>query len=262
MKLPENKAERLKFIHENKAILMTEKKSEMKKADAIMAVLPAIKTKQNKTVSGDNALQVKVVINTTNVLDSHGDVHMKGIWKKSLSEKRDLLFLQEHQMAFDKIIADGENLSAKVETLSFKELGFDLPGTTEALVFSAKIEKARNAFMLEQYKNGYVKQHSVGMQYVKLALAINDEQYPTEKAVWDKYISEVANKQAAEDAGYFWAVTEAKVIEGSAVPLGSNSFTPTIETTGAGKATPTVNNQPPDGTEQKRNLVLTYLKSF
>ena len=152
---------------------------------------------------------------------------------RSLSENKNIIFLQEHQMKFDKIIADGKNLKAKVQTFTFKELGFNLDGQTQALIFDARINKSRNEYMFEQYNQGFVKQHSVGMQYVKLALALNDEQYPAEKAIWDKYISEVANSQTAEDKGYFWAVTEAKVIEGSAVPLGSNSFTPTIEVTGA-----------------------------
>ena len=65
------------------------------------------------------------------------------------------------------------------------------------------------------------------MQYVKLALAINDEDYETELAVWDKYYDKIANKNVADNTGYFWAVTEAKAIEGSAVPIGSNQATPT-----------------------------------
>ena len=113
--------------------------------------------------------------------------------------------------------------------MSFKELGFELDGTTQALVFNAKVKKERNAYMFDQYKNGYVNEHSVGMQYVKLSLAINSESKDDaeEKALWDEYSTVVANKEVLED-GYFWVVKEAKVIEGSAVPMGSNSFTPTI----------------------------------
>ena len=35
-------------------------------------------------------------------------------------------------------------------------------------------------------------------------------------------------KEQAEEQGYFWAVTQAKLIEGSAVVLGSNPITPTL----------------------------------
>ena len=49
-----------------------------------------------------------------------------------------------------------------------------------------------------------------------------------EKKIWDKYYPVVANKEIADECGYFWVVTEAKVIEGSAVPIGSNQATPTL----------------------------------
>ena len=89
----------------------------------------------------------------------------------------------------------------------------------------------RNEFMFNQYAKGYVKNHSVGMRYVKLELAINSESKwdVEEKEIWDKYIDDIANKEVAEERGYFWAVTEAKIIEGSAVPIGSNTITPTLE---------------------------------
>jgi hypothetical protein len=45
-----------------------------------------------------------------------------------------------------------------------------------------------------------------------------------EKAVWDKYIDEIVNKVQIEEQSY-WAVSEAKAIEGSAVVKGSNFAT-------------------------------------
>jgi hypothetical protein len=50
----------------------------------------------------------------------------------------------------------------------------------------------------------------------------------------------IANKSAADEKGYFWAVTEAKLIEISAVVIGSNRITPTqsvTENTEAAKGT-------------------------
>jgi hypothetical protein len=72
--------------------------------------------------------------------------------------------------------------------------------------------------MFNQYAKGYVKEHSVGMRYVKLELAVNsDSKYEQEeKAIWDKYIDEIVNKVQIEEQSY-WAVSEAKAIEGSAV---------------------------------------------
>ena len=84
--------------------------------------------------------------------------------------------------------------------------------------------------MFNQYAKGYVKEHSVGMRYIKMDLAINSENEADkeEKIIWDKYINTIANKADAEAQGYFWAVHEAKAIEGSAVVKGSNPATPTI----------------------------------
>jgi hypothetical protein len=85
--------------------------------------------------------------------------------------------------------------------------------------------------MLKQYANGWVKNHSVGMRYVNLELAINSEaEYDKEyKERWDKYYPIVANKELADERGYMWIVSEAKIVEGSAVVMGSNSATPTLE---------------------------------
>jgi hypothetical protein len=114
--------------------------------------------------------------------------------------------------------------------MSWKELGQKHQGDTEALVFNATISKNRNEFMFNQYAKGFVKEHSVGMRYVNLQLAINsDSKWDVdEKEVWDKYIDLVANKEVAEAQGYMWIVIEAKIVEGSAVVKGSNPATPTI----------------------------------
>ena len=114
--------------------------------------------------------------------------------------------------------------------------------------------------MFKQYADGNVQNHSVGMRYVKLFLAVNDEDYKEEKSVWDKYYPTIANKEAAAAQGYFWAVTEAKVIEGSAVPIGSNQITPTIEVTEAAKDGTSKTIEPSKDTHQdKLNINLLNL---
>jgi hypothetical protein len=55
-----------------------------------------------------------------------------------------------------------------------------------------------------------------------------DEYYKEEYANWVQYAPMVANIADAEAQGFFWAVLEAKVIEGSAVVKGSNIITPTL----------------------------------
>lgn len=224
--------ELFKFLVENKTSIIAQKKAATKHADAISSTPMLMIEKADVADLGDKEeLKVTVVINTTNLMDSHYDVHINGIWDKSVSENKMILFLQEHKMAFDKIIADGEDLTAYVKEFTWKELGFDYEGKTQALVFEATIKRSRNKFMHGQYGKGFVKNHSVGMRYVKLTLCVNSEEeyYGAEKEAWDKYIDLVVNRKDAEEAGFFWAIKEAKCIEGSAVPKGSNIATPTLD---------------------------------
>jgi len=235
----------LRKLKENKHLYLAEKQNTMKFADAVIldAQTEPIHTTTTKAdgekKEDPTKLKLKAVVNTSNILDSHGDVHIKGLWKKTLQENKRLFLLQEHQMKFDKVISD--KINAYTEPYDYKG------SNVEALVFETEINKERNEFMFEQYYKGYVTNHSVGMRYVKLELAINseDKYFREEKEVWDKYIDEVANREDAEKQGYFWAVTEAKLIEGSAVVIGSNQVTPTLITEAVTDDTSKTNTQEP-----------------
>lgn len=245
MKLPVFKSQKELYAHlaANKEIYIAQKKSAIKRCDSVQLSAPLIESipekdedqvkaiAEDSEVSGDT-IKVASVINTTLIMDSHKDVHLNNIWKKSLSEKRSLYLLKEHDLSFNSIISD--EVKAKAETRTWKELGYSAEGSTQALVFYSSINKSdSNPYpaakeMFEFYRRGKVRNHSVGMQYVRLELAINDEDYKEENAVWKKYIDKIVNKAEVEETGYFWAVHEAKVIEGSAVPIGSNTITPTL----------------------------------
>jgi len=230
----ETKEDLFKELVTYKKELVSLKKSAVKNADAVsFGFFESIsKNVENKAIpSADlpDLLNVKVVINTTNFLDSHGDLHINGIWNKSVSDNKSFLHLQEHMRDFSHVISD--NAKGSIESMTWKKLGLPYEGKTEALVFESTIDKFRNGFMLKQYANGWVKNHSVGMRYINLDLAINSEaEYDKEyKELWDKYYPVVANKELADERGYMWIVSEAQLIEGSAVVMGSNSATPTLE---------------------------------
>lgn len=264
MEIPnfETKKELFDFLVKNKKTLIAQKKASVKHADGVhFGGLDGVKVKANKAEpeGNEDAAQVKAAINTTNLLDSHEDVHIPGLWNKSLKENWLIMFVQEHKSSqFDKIIADGDDLKAYAKTYSWKALGFDMEGDTEVLVFEANVKAKRNAFMLNEYREGNVKNHSVGMLYVKLVLCINNEDYGAEFEAWEKYFPMVANEEAAETKGYFWAVTEAKVIEGSAVPLGSNPATPTIDIKKPSEDTS--ETKPAQATSTEKNIDL--IKNF
>ena len=231
----ETKEALFKHLADNQEDMIYQAKSVVKYGDAIYTVMPYTnKGETSKSTAGSpDQLKVRVIINTTNIRDSHKDVHIPGLWKKSLNENRRIKHLQEHQMSFDKIISDKNDLKAFTKKYSWRDLGVDKDGDTEALVFDSLIKRDRNNYMFDQYKLGNVDNHSVGMHYVNIKLAINseDEDYEKEKAIWDKHIDSLLNKDEIEKDGYFWAVYEAKAIEGSAVPIGSNQITPTLTPT-------------------------------
>jgi hypothetical protein len=259
-----DKKEMYSALIENKDILIAQKKAVKKEVDCDIVVEPIIvrdKLKANKQEgemlepSPLNELKVVVIINTTNYLDSHGDVHLPGIWNKSLSDNKMIMHLQEHEMEFDKIISDGDDLKAYVKNYTWSELGYNYPGVTEGLTFESTIKRSRNEFMLNQYANKWVRNHSVGMYYVKMDCAINDEDYPNEFEAWNKYYSQIANKETADEKGYFWYVLEAKVIEGSAVPIGSNQATPTLSN---GKSEPEQSTRHDIEPEQSTQKAIDY----
>ena len=82
--------------------------------------------------------------------------------------------------------------------------------------------------MFDAYRKGRVKQHSVGMRYKSFALGVNDDRYKEEFEVWEKYFDTIANKEDVLENGFYFAVTQAQNIEGSAVVRGANFATPTL----------------------------------
>ena len=145
-------------------------------------------------------------------------------------------------MTLEEILAD-KNLAihkkkSEIHKSDFSNVLFDTANkalsdgnnSIEVLVYECTISKNRNPFMFEQYKNGYVLNHSVGMRYIKILFCYNstDPTYSQDKENWDKYYPTVVNQEEADKHGYFWAVLEAKNVEGSAVVKGSNFLTPVL----------------------------------
>ncbi|NAW50775.1 hypothetical protein GNY06_05050 [Elizabethkingia argentiflava] len=227
------KEELFKALTENKELLKAQKKLQTKFTDltahsfAINEKNEVLKSTE-QDLSEVNTLRIKVVINTCNVFDSHRDVSINGSWNRTVKNTKNLLLLDSHKYEFDRIISD--EVTPKVEEISWQELGYHYEGKTEALVFYCTLQRDRNPYMFDQYAKGRVKEHSGGLRYISVDLAINSEEKMNkeEKKIWDKYYKLIVNKNDVDDCGYFWAVTEQKILEGSAVVFGSNSITPTL----------------------------------
>lgn len=267
-----SQAEQFKWLASNQDLLKAQRRATPKKTDAHSYGFTsfAINDRGEKLKAEDivdnpdiekGILKVRCVINATNILDSHRDLHLPGIWKKSLSEKKLIYLCQEHQLTFKGIISD--EVKAFTQTYTFKELGYNYEGTAECLVFDAVVYKDRNEYMFGQYKNGYVRNHSVRMEYVKEYFCMDSDlpeatQY---KENWDKYYPMIANTDCIENVTWFYAVTEAKVRdEGSAVVKGSCGVTPTLEVSEEEKNNQADDesldkNEPADVTQTKRRRI-------
>jgi hypothetical protein len=227
-----SRAERIAWLSKNSQFVIDCKKSAIKVADPIGCAFTllndngvAIKNLSELKPKSVDRIKVRAVINTTKLLDSHMDVHIDQLWNKSLKENRKNYLVREHNFTFDGIISD--DVHAFVKQMTWNELGFSFPGNTQALIYDAVINRSDNPYMFEKYLENKVPNHSVAMRYIKVHLAVNDPQYP-EYENWEKYYPVIVNPEMADNAGYFFAVTEAKNIEGSAVVAGSNFATPTL----------------------------------
>lgn len=258
--------EAFKYLIENKKILIAEKKTKVKEADSL-PYFGSLQNENKEIVKANNSMELKdalnikvvAVSNACNYYDSHGDVSIKGSWNRTAKNTKDGLHLQEHQMKYDKLISD--DVEFKVETKTWKELGYNYEGETECLVMYSKVQKEDNPYMFDKYIKGKVKNHSSGLRYVDVEFAINSEAdwAKEEKAVWDKYYSSIVNKEDVDERGYFLAVKEQKIIENSAVLKGSNPATPTISVESAdGTSNKTDSSADTPDSEQKELLNLNF----
>ena len=201
----------------------------------------------------DNIIKRTVIGNTYNWLDSHGDVHLDGTFGKSISERQNKIWhLHDHEQ---KITAKVGNPSKIYEeTVQWADLGIKKAGTTTALMMDSNIRKDYNNLIFQEYKDGNIDQHSVGMYYVKIDFAVNDKDHKSEFKTWNDNIDKIGNREKAEELGYFYAVKEAKLVEISAVLQGSNELTPTIEAKDIEPINFTQTIEPLESTRKNNNL--------
>lgn len=190
-----------------------------------------------------DVLRVRTVANSTYVLDSHMDVLVPGTYTKTLKERKSLIpHIHDHIHRTDAEI--GKVIDITVEDISAMELGFtNVRGTAESLVFTTDIMRSMNEKVFDRYKDGRANQHSIGLQYVKLDLAIHDEESEKEMEFWNEHFPKILNPEIAEERGFFWVVQEIKLIENSVVLFGSNPATPTLDNN--------VKSEPEQSTQQK-----------
>lgn len=198
------------------------------------------------------------IINTTNLMDSHKDVHFPGIWDRSLKANSDLFYVMDHSLKVGDVIAWPADVTPMVKMIPWSVAGKDYEGKTQALIYKIENTAIKNTSAAVIIADKKPVQNSVRMQYVKMTLGINDKRkdFAEQKAYYDANIDKIANKSEVEEEGYFWGIEEAKIIkEGSMVLFGSNDATP-IQYSDPEKSTLT--DEPAEAT-QPIKTILNYL---
>lgn len=223
-----NRKEIIKSKLANKEALINIKRATVKHTDGLILtpklIVPngeAVKSELPKDT--EDVLYRTIIANTYNYMDSHEDVHLNGCFTKSINENKRQLYIKDHANYTTEIA--GKVLKAYEQGGTFKDFGLDNDKETQAFLKDVAIYREQSEQFFSQMKNGMINQHSVGMMYIKIALAVDDASHEEEYKLYTSILPKIANYQEVEEKGYFFAVQEARELETSAVTLGSNGVT-------------------------------------
>jgi hypothetical protein len=232
------KEDLFKALLANKDLLIKEKTSQIYKSCEKGSTLSVSQESMAKALETNKAFKMDsdfyyIAVNSSDILDSHGDLHIKGNWDKTVKEQQKKVFLVfDHQLKRSEIIAMKEDIEMMTAEVPFSLIGKNYEGKSYMLIYKIPKDKIVNDDARNYLEKGYSLEGSVRMQYVKIELAIKskDKEYEKEKVIYDKYIGNIANAKEFKTIDYFWAVTEAKnVAESSLVMFGSNPATGMIQ---------------------------------
>jgi hypothetical protein len=99
----------------------------------------------------------------------------------------------------------------------WRSLGVDKDGNTICVVGISELIEEYNRQVYDAYKNNEIDQHSVGMIYVNIDLAVNNPESELEFKNWNEVYPLLGNPEKADAKGYFWIIREAKLKEYSCV---------------------------------------------
>jgi hypothetical protein len=218
---------------QNKTRIIGLKKAAIKESDPVGFALRQSKDETSKSLQAPAELKfgdiIYPVINTTNFLDSHKDMHLDGIWDLSIKDQQGkTYYTTEHKLDMNSIISYPDEVEILLRSLDWSDLGQNYVGKTQALIFASMVTELSNKKAFKIIKAGKPLQGSIRMQYVDMDLCVNStgKGMEAEYMNYMKYFPLMANKED-ETEGYFWAQKQAKIVkEGSAVLAGSNRATP------------------------------------
>lgn len=261
-----SKRELFTYLVTNKELIFEQKKGIEKHCEGGISLIDQVNL-TNKAALYENdkeagILKRTILANTYWWMDSMSDVHLgrgsaeeSAIFTEAIKNRAHKIPpIDQHNWSLDGRI--GKTLNMYEAPISWRALGVGRTGMTEGLFADAQIERSKNPARYEDYLNNEIDQHSVGMRYIDIQLAVNDpEEFPKESEVFNKYIAKIGNRSKVEEQGYFFAVGKGGLKEYSAVIAGANELTPVIQPPGGtGKSDQSGDNQ--EKSEQLRMAIL------
>lgn len=232
--------ELFKALKANKDTIIKSKTSSIKYADSVIASTSIVAREPKTTVvkedspvddptSDRGTIDVTVVCNTAWFCDSHMDVLSDTAYDDSIAAKGSTIpHISDHKWESTSHVGDVTKVYTK--SIALRDLGLDQDGSTTALLMDSTVRKDYNEDVYRFYKNGKINQHSIGLTYGALALALNseDEEDIIEYTTWKEHYDKIINKELVDRKGYFWYVPKVDIVENSCVLFGANGLTPTL----------------------------------
>lgn len=168
------------------------------------------------------------VISTTRYMDSHKDVHFDNCFNTTVKDQQGKVYYAlDHKLEWDSILAWPKDVRMFTSMLDWSMVGKSYSGFTQGLVFEIPKDKLTRPDVLLAIENKASDfENSIRMVYKRIVLGLNSQSKDMKenKTYYDSRINEIANKEQAEEDGYFWGVEDLAIHkEGSLVVSGGSN---------------------------------------
>lgn len=165
---------------------------------------------------------IKAIGNTYYLIDSDGDMLVKGCSVKSINDRGP----QSNATAKIKFQSD-HILNTKNAVGRFTVIDERVIDNNTVLYFEGFIPDTRKGNDdLTNYKSGIYDNHSIGFRYKVIEIADANSDDLNEQKNWNEFYPLAINPEVADAMGFFWVVKEIELFEISVVSFGANKLTP------------------------------------
>lgn len=162
--------------------------------------------------------------NAYNFVDDGMDVLLDGCCKQSIKQNGP----ESNSVAKIKhaLFHDITRLPGKILVLEERTVDTEKFGSVTGPYFETQMDSSTEGNdTLIKYQAGVYDNHSIGYRELQAKKIERDGQHGNSQQ-WNKFMDMLVNPKKAEDAGYFYAVSEIRLFEGSTVGFGMNELTP------------------------------------